>query len=97
MSLKHLKICASRYQLRHKSLLCITGFLENSLLREISRFVENHAKSPFIKMLFVKEERIVQIQGFHRRLETSVAAFQVWLVRIYLSPSVDIVSRYKLM
>jgi hypothetical protein len=47
------------------------------LLDEVSAFIQNEKSSSFLKLLFTKDQRISQIQGFHKRIHNSVISFQV--------------------
>jgi hypothetical protein len=47
------------------------------LLKEISAFVQREASRGFLKLLFTKDQRIAQIEAYHRRITTSVESFQV--------------------
>lgn len=50
-----------------------------SLLEEISAFVQKQSSYGFLKLLIVKDQRIVAIEGYHHRIEVSANAFQVCL------------------
>jgi hypothetical protein len=47
-----------------------------SLLKEISTFIQREASRGFLKLLFTKDQRITQIEGYHRRIGTSIESFQ---------------------
>jgi hypothetical protein len=47
------------------------------LLKEINSFVQNENGRGFLKLLFSKDERIVAIDVYHRRLCSCATAFQV--------------------
>jgi hypothetical protein len=47
------------------------------LLDEISAFVQKEASRPFLGLLFTKDQRIAQIEKYHRRNSTAVISFQV--------------------
>jgi len=49
----------------------------NSLLEEISQFVEKQTTDEFVKSLLTKEERHLQIESYYRRIEILVASFQI--------------------
>jgi len=51
--------------------------LSHRLLDEISGFVQKEHLCGFLKLLFTKDQRIAQIEVYHRRIATSVASFQV--------------------
>ncbi|KIM87192.1 hypothetical protein PILCRDRAFT_303643 [Piloderma croceum F 1598] len=46
------------------------------LLNEISTFVQKEASRPFLTLLFTKDQRIAQIDQYHRRIGTAVTSFQ---------------------
>jgi hypothetical protein len=46
-----------------------------SLLKEISAFVQREASRRFLKLLFTKDQRITQIEGYHQRIEASIKSF----------------------
>jgi len=41
------------------------------------KFVQKEHLCGFLKLLFTKDQRIAQIEVYHRRITTSVASFQV--------------------
>jgi hypothetical protein len=47
------------------------------LLDEISEFVQKEPLCGFLKLLFTKDQRIAQIDAYHRRIAISVASFEV--------------------
>ncbi|KIM82420.1 hypothetical protein PILCRDRAFT_461876 [Piloderma croceum F 1598] len=47
------------------------------LLKEISAFVQREASRGFLKLLFTKDQRIAQIEAYHRRITTSIESFQI--------------------
>ena len=53
--------------------------MENSLLNEVASFVQKLAADDFMKFLSMKDQRIAQIENYHRRIEAAVASFQVRL------------------
>jgi len=55
------------------------------LLREIAEFIKVQDEQGFLKALFVKEHRIAMIEGYHRRLSTAVASFQVTRILVFTS------------
>jgi len=48
-----------------------------SLLDDISTFVQNETATEFMKSLTKTDDRIAQIAAYYRRLDASVASFQV--------------------
>jgi hypothetical protein len=52
----------------------------NRLLKEVAEFVQKQTVTGFMKSLSAKDERVAQIETYYRRIETSIASFQVCLV-----------------
>jgi hypothetical protein len=46
------------------------------LQEEISTFVKKQAAQPFLKTLFIKDQTIAQIEGYHQRIGVAVQMFQ---------------------
>jgi hypothetical protein len=55
----------------------LTSVVLRRLLREIAAFIKTQDKQFFLQALFAKDRRIAMIEGYHRRLNTAVASFQV--------------------
>lgn len=53
--------------------------MESSLLNEIASFIQKLTADDFMKSLSMKDQRIAQIENYHRRIEAAVASFQVRL------------------
>jgi hypothetical protein len=53
--------------------------MESSLLNEVASFVQKLTADDFMKFLSMKDQRIAQIENYHRRIEAAVASFQVRL------------------
>ena len=49
------------------------------LLKDIAAFVKKQTTKTFFRSLLSKEDMIVAIEGYHRKLESAVNAFQVGL------------------
>jgi hypothetical protein len=48
-----------------------------SLLRDIHQFVQKEQERNFLQSLVHCSSRIADIEGFYRRIETTISAFQV--------------------
>ncbi|KIM77033.1 hypothetical protein PILCRDRAFT_12389 [Piloderma croceum F 1598] len=48
----------------------------HKLLEEISAFVQKEASCGFLKLLFTKDQRIVRIESYYRRIGISIESFQ---------------------
>jgi hypothetical protein len=46
------------------------------LLHEVASFVRTQASHSFVKLLFTKDDRIAAIEGYHRKIEAMITAFQ---------------------
>ncbi|KIM73991.1 hypothetical protein PILCRDRAFT_715514, partial [Piloderma croceum F 1598] len=47
------------------------------LLEDISSFIQKEALCGFLKLLFTKDQRIAQIDGYYRRIDDSIQSFQI--------------------
>lgn len=48
-----------------------------SLLDEIRAYIEKEAKTPYLKLLFTKSNRIDRINGYQGKIASAITAFQV--------------------
>ncbi|KAG5650410.1 hypothetical protein H0H81_012347 [Sphagnurus paluster] len=48
-----------------------------SLLQDISQFASEQRRHNFLKSLYVKDERVDRIRGYHQKIATLVASFQI--------------------
>jgi hypothetical protein len=67
------------------------------LLEGLSAFVVTAASSAFLKLLFTKERRISQIEGYYRSIGTAIESFQVSYNLFEFAPLVDVTgtNRYR--
>ncbi|KIM77885.1 hypothetical protein PILCRDRAFT_824860 [Piloderma croceum F 1598] len=49
----------------------------HKLLEEISAFIQKEASCGFLKLLFTKDQRIVRIESYYRRIDISIESFQI--------------------
>jgi hypothetical protein len=54
------------------------------LLDDIAVFVQKEASCGFLKLLYTKDQRIAQIEEYHRCIGTSVTSFQESFFHLHL-------------